>query len=75
MHTLPVFLRVKEGKMVQMVLKGRSVAPNTQVLMMAPQEAVLTFDPVPLGDMSPPSQTYTLYNRCVNLNFNLDGCL
>jgi hypothetical protein len=73
-YQLPLFLRVKDGKQLQLQLSGRAVSPCAQLplLVLGGQSCVLAA--APLGDLEPPLQCYTLRNggpaplryRCAN---------
>jgi hypothetical protein len=61
-YQLPLFLRVKDGKQLQLQLSGRAVSPCAQLplLVRGGQSCVLAA--APLGDLEPPLQCYTLRN-------------
>ena len=62
-HVLPTFLRIKDGKRVQLQLSG-STAPHATVqrLLSTPRQRLLTFEPTPIGEAAPPLHTYLMRN-------------
>lgn len=62
LHELPVFLRIKDGKRLHFKLHAVTVSPPVQKLLLTPSQRVLTFDPTPVGESSPPLRTYLLRN-------------
>ncbi|RNF06455.1 hypothetical protein TraAM80_03909 [Trypanosoma rangeli] len=60
-HSLPVLLRLEDGKKALLVLEGRTVAPDTGVLAFHRLSAY-TLHPVALGELEPPLQTTTIEN-------------
>ena len=62
LHELPVFLRIKDGKRLHFKLKASTVSPPIQKLLLTPSQRVVTFDPTPVGESSPPLRSYLLRN-------------
>jgi hypothetical protein len=61
-YQLPLFLRVKDGKQLQLQLNGRAVAPCAQLPLLVRGGQSCVLSPAPLGDLEPPLQCYTLRN-------------
>ena len=61
-HVLPAFLRIKDGKRIQLQLNGSTVPESVQRLVSTPAQRTLTFEPTPIGEASPPLHTYLLRN-------------
>ncbi|KAG1664126.1 hypothetical protein FOA52_011949 [Chlamydomonas sp. UWO 241] len=61
-HDLPVFLRLRDGKRVQLALRGDTVSRPPQRLLLPPSQRTLTFLPTRLGEATPPLHTYLLRN-------------
>ena len=61
-HMLPVFLRIKDGKRLQLQLVGSTVPDSVQRLVSTPAQRTLTFEPTPIGEVSPPLHTHLLRN-------------
>ena len=61
-HMLPVFLRIKDGKRLQLQLVGSTVPDSVQRLFSTPAQRTLTFQPTPIGEVSPPLHTHLLRN-------------
>jgi len=62
LHQLPVFLSMHDGKRLHVQLRGETVIPPVQRLLLPVSSRVYTFAPVPIGESSPPLQTYLLRN-------------
>ncbi|RNF19895.1 uncharacterized protein Tco025E_03962 [Trypanosoma conorhini] len=60
-HSLPVLLRLDEGKKALLVLEGRTVAADAGALAFH-HPSVYNLHPVALGDLEPPLQTTTIEN-------------
>jgi hypothetical protein len=61
-YSLPLFLRIHDGKQLQLQLHGAIVDPLHQVGLTPPGGHVLQLAAAPLGEMDPPLQAYTLVN-------------
>ncbi|PWV06810.1 hypothetical protein C3747_110g68 [Trypanosoma cruzi] len=60
-HSLPVLLRLDEGKKALLVLEGRTVSPDANALAFH-HPSVYNLHPVALGDLEPPLQSTTIEN-------------
>jgi hypothetical protein len=61
-YALPLFLRIHDGKQLQLQLHGTIVDPLHQVGLTPPGGHVLQLEAMPLGELDPPLQGYTLVN-------------
>ncbi|CAD7702551.1 unnamed protein product [Ostreobium quekettii] len=61
-HSLPILLRVRDGKRIRLQLEGRTVPPDTMHLALTPATRSFDLRPVPLGCLQPPRQMYCLHN-------------
>jgi hypothetical protein len=72
-HVLPAFLRVHDGKRIQLQLRGETTGVHIPKLLMTPTHRVFTFEPTPIGEAMPPLYTYLLRNGSPgNVGFTLD---
>ncbi|GAX84981.1 hypothetical protein CEUSTIGMA_g12402.t1, partial [Chlamydomonas eustigma] len=73
MHILPAFLRVHDGKRIQLQLRGETTRVHIPKLLMTPNSRVFTFEPTPIGETMPPLYTYLLRNGSPgDVGFTLD---
>lgn len=61
-YQLPLFLRVKDGKQLQLQLNGRAVLSSAQLSLTTRGSQSCVLAPAPLGELEPPLQCYTLRN-------------
>ncbi|KAG8347264.1 hypothetical protein TRVL_01894 [Trypanosoma vivax] len=64
-HCLPVLLRVDDGKKALLVLEGRTVAKDANVLAFH-HPSLYQLHPVALGDLEPPMQSSTIRNTAAH---------
>jgi hypothetical protein len=62
-YRLPLFLRIRDGRQLQLLLAGRAV-PRAAQLALAPAQGshACQLAPAPVGELQPPLQQYTLRN-------------
>lgn len=53
-HDLPVFLKLRNGKRLQLLLHGETVVEPPRCLLTCVAHRTLTFEPTPLGESAPP---------------------
>lgn len=73
-HSLPILLKVKDGKKMCLHLQGRTVSPTSMKLGLAQNSQRFILEPVPLGHPAPPMQMYRLRNwspACLSYRLDL----
>lgn len=61
-YCLPMFLRIKDGKQLQLQLTAKTVAPSAQLALAVRGSHSCLLAAAPIGEMQPPLQQYTLRN-------------
>jgi hypothetical protein len=61
-YCLPLFLRIKDGKQLQLQLSAQAVAPSAQLALAVRGSYSCQLTAAPIGELQPPLQQYSLYN-------------
>lgn len=61
-YSLPMFLRVKDGKQLQLQLSAQAVAPSAQLALAVRGSYSCQLTAAPIGELQPPLQQYSMYN-------------
>jgi hypothetical protein len=61
-YCLPLFLRIKDGKQLQLQLSAQAVAPSAQLALAVRGSHSCQLAAAPIGELQPPLQQYTLRN-------------
>lgn len=61
-YCLPLFLRIKDGKQLQLQLNAQAVAPDAQLALAVSGSHSCHLVAAPIGELTPPLQQYTLHN-------------
>lgn len=61
-YCLPLFLRIKDGKQLQLQLSAHGVTPSAQLALAVQGSHSCQLAAAPLGELQPPLQQYTLRN-------------
>lgn len=61
-YRLPLFLQIKDGRTLQLLLAGRAVPASAQLALTAQGSHSCQLAPTPIGELQPPLQQYTLRN-------------
>lgn len=72
-YCLPLFLRVKDGKQLQLQLSAQAVARSAQLALAVRGSHSCQLAAAPIGELQPPLQQYALYNAGpAPLQYSLD---
>jgi hypothetical protein len=61
-HSLPLFLRISDGRCVRLQLSGTTVPAARHSLGLSPAQRQLVLQPVALGELASPVQSFLLHN-------------